>query len=91
MTLKVVPAQKPQFSLILADEGKNFHFDRNFLRLAGFPDGNVYHVQRSHREKRLSLGLGHHEYDAKQVSAQWLELTDTDRYRQFSILRSVVA
>lgn len=91
MTLKVAPAQKPQFALIWADEGKMFHFDRNFLRLAGFPDGNVYHVQRSHREKRLSLRLGHHEHDAEQVSAQELELTDTDRYRHFSMLRSVVA
>lgn len=96
MTLKVVSAQKPQnpnssfqLALTLADGRKSFHFDRNLPSLTGFPDGNVYHVQRSHREKRLSLRLGHNEHDAKQVSAQQLDSktrTDTCSFRYFALL-----
>lgn len=96
MTLKLVSAQKPQnpnsslqFALTLANKRKSFHFDRNSPSLTGFPDGNVYHVQRSHREKRLSLRLGHNEHDAKQVSAQQLDLqtrADTCSFQYFALL-----
>lgn len=60
-----------------------------FSCLTGFPDGNVYHVQRSHREKRLSLRLGDNEHDAKQVSAQQLDSqtqTDTRSFQYFTLL-----
>lgn len=67
------------FSLLLslATEEKVFILKRkkkiNSPSLTGFPNGNVHHVQRSHREKRLPLRLGHNEHDAKQVSAQQLD------------------
>lgn len=95
LTLKLVSflvSQKPQnpnsslqFSLTLADKSKSFHFDRNLPFLTGFPDGNFYHVQRSHREKRLSLRLGHNEHDAEQVSAQQTQ-TDTCSFQYFALL-----
>lgn len=94
LNFKAVSAQEtqnPNRALrFLSDKRKSFHFDQNVPLLTGFPDGNVYHVQRSHREKCLSLRLGHNEHDAKQVSAQQLD-SQTHRYMQFSVLRSVVA
>lgn len=79
------------FSLLLSwmTEEKVFILKKNFPSLTGFPNGNVYHVQRSHREKRLPLRLGHNEHDAKQVSALSLDShtrTHTCSFQYFTLL-----
>lgn len=100
LTLKVVSAQKLQnphssFSVCsyLWQQKKKFSFwggkKINSPSLTGFPNGNVHHVQRSHREKRLPLRLGHNEHDAKQVSAQQLDSqtqTDTCSFQYYAPL-----
>lgn len=38
---------------------------KDVVSFPGFPHGNIYHVQRSHWEKRLPFRLDNHEHDAK--------------------------
>lgn len=49
--------------------GVLLHLTHSLLSLTGLLNGNIYHVQRPHREERLPHWLGHHEHDAEQVSA----------------------
>lgn len=49
--------------------GVVLHFSHSPPPLTGLLNGNIYHVQRPHREERLPHRLGHHEHDAEQVSA----------------------